>query len=924
MEIRTIRKLFNVIVMVFISLQAYGQDLGAIVPEAAAVRHGVLKNGMTYYICKTKGTEKGQFYIIQPTGSLVEQKGEYGLAHFVEHLLFCGTKHYEKRKIIEQIRKLGSEFGRDMNAGTGFESTIYELENIPLWNDSVSTECLLMLRDMMYYATLSDSDIKTERNVIVEESLSRNIEDELLNNTPYARPIIGDTATILHCSPQTIRNFYHRWYQPQMQAVVAIGPFNPDSIYAKIRDIFESVPAGSSTIPERAVIPPFTEPRIVIQRSNVSKGNTDVRFYIRQQMPADSSRKTVGGYLPSCAVNALCYSFSQTFQRAKDLGMNCLVSYPTDIDNASVLNFKTWDAKQDPKEVLYKFMKTIKDIVCSGFPDEIINKYNTDNADSTEIKDTLIWKPANSVLDDDDLYSILKKCTSNFLYGEHVVNSDTETQVDTYLKNNCDFGKLYKTFQSLYHDTNQTLVLLVPKDCKITKEDVLKIITEVNNSDPKPIILAAREKTRKEIKDSLIDAVNPTPGKIISDKMIEGGKVRKMLLSNGVTVLLHQLDSLELKNMCKKDEPKHGIINAYREGGSSTVDRDKSFGFDCILSDGIEENVSILQTNGLFYDRFWNEYFNEDERSYKHLYYELTNYELDSEDSVRIAKCWKKNWISRKDENTKKLIRTYFVPRYPSEETEHDSIMTTDDFKGIREAWKEYKSNYNGMFVAIDCAASQDSIIPLIVKYIGGLPCKAEPMKMIDRKEYYWIDRDSVSVDTMSDLKQDVLTLILFQEKKFSFTAENFILNKALESVLNTAVLNLIRLQNGDIYAPAVFATIERLPVANQSFCIQLTCAPGKSYKIEHELKRLIHDMTYGDAITQTMVDDFIKSLYASGGYGTNSLAYKALQEIENKGEVVDTRAMNLEKVITVKAVRKVLRSLQEHGHFYEYKLVSK
>ena len=905
--------IFLLATLVLLPGQCLAQDLKQPLPESKAVKHGVLKNGMKYYICTTEKDRKADFYVIQPTGSTVEREGEYGLAHFVEHLVFRGTKNFKRWEIIDRVRKMGAQFGPDLNAGTSYEVTFYSFKNIPLWNDEVSTDCLRMLCDMMYFAELNDNDIEKERNAIIEEGLARRDGNEEFAGTPFARPVIGDTATILHCSPQTIRDFYHRWYQPQMQAVVAIGPFDTDRMYEKIRDIFEAVPAGTASVPARAVLPSFTEPRVFIKNPDFSKVSVDL--YIRQPMMADSLKCTVGGLLPSVAVSALTTPISETFHRLYGQDIACLTSYGKDYDNAPVLKFSILSEKYGPKEVLSKSLKTIKSIVDLGLPDEIADKYRAEYADDLEKADSLAWESNDSLVSNTD--PLFEDCMANFLYGTPIMDEKDKIKIWTNLKGKYDLDAFREILRQSVYAPDKTIFVNIPKNCEVTKDEIREVIDNAFQTVAVPIVLPPRKKSAEEIKDSLVSTVNPTPGRIVSKSSLQNGKVRKIGLSNGVTVLLHQLDGMERKQMGEPFlEGKFCNLYAYREGGISAVDSSR-YRLTVLMKDNKDVGNSISR----YYD-FWEMSFiypNDMEKRFREFYYNLTDVNISKEDSIRLSEQLRNAVQSPTNEAEEQFVKAFFLPRDTSGREPLDSVMTADDFRQMKEGWREYKSNYNGMVVAIDCVESIDSVMPYVLKYIGSLPYKKEPMRMRDVDHF--ICQDSVMVEPSVDPMQETYSLILFQKQGFAYTEENVMLHNALESVLYNIVVNSIRLQNADNYSPYVKADIDLWPEVQQTYRIYLSFARGKSDKIESNVKQLLHDMAYGDAITQQMIDDHIKSIYASGGkYPQGGEAYKQLLRIMDKGVAVDTRTMKLEKVITLEGVRKYLRSLLEHGHYYEYK----
>lgn len=904
------RKLL-LLILIFSSAHIWAQDLNQIVPESSAIKHGVLKNGMTYYICKTPEGERGNFYVVQRTGSLVEQEGEYGLAHFVEHLVFCGTKNYEKRTIIDNIQKLGIQFGQDLNAGTGYDMTMYKFENVPLNNENISNECLSMLRDMIYFANLEDSDIDKERNVIVEETLARwtGKDNDLLKNTPFARPVMGDTTTILNCSAQKIRDFYHRWYQPQMQAIVVIGPFDANLMLAKIKKVFESIPRGTTPIPERASLPILQEKRIVVEQDNYNSAGTRIELQIQLPQSTDTRKNTLAYHLPSYVVfNKISPSLLTTLRKLENIEINCLTSYSTGIDNNPILQFNIWSDTLGPKETLSCFIKNINSILHYGFPENLTKEDKCDpKAKDLPIK----WEPAESILTKLNESSRFKNCYLNFLYGDPLIASNTQTQIDSYFDKTIDKKTALEIFKEQFSSKGHTYIVRVPKDTAITKEELLEIINSESQKEPEPLVLRSLDDNKDIQSDSMLQTINPTEGTIISDNLISDGAVREIIMSNGVKVLIN-----------KSNNPYFSNLVAFREGGLSVVDssirnifsyltlNEKiiNYGYSNITADNYDDYTLQIGENE------WNE-------ALRYLHYKLTDINIDT---AKIYRNIKEHNTKIKNKEVKRFM-TILLDVYDNDNIRRDSIPEPISSEKMRNSLKEYKSNYNGMVVAIDCNCDIDSIIPSVKKYLGSLPYKPELTKMIDNKESYLIQKDTLIVDTFPNEKQNGIIYKLFQDHELTYTPENVVLNSALKYAFLNTIINSIRLENGDIYSPYIEGNIRQFSHPSQTFTIYITFAPEKTDKIVNDLKKIINEMAYGEVITQQIIDDFIKKLNTDGGiHETGSQAVRMMNQIKNHGVVINTNSMDLQKVVTPNSVRKFLQNLIEKGHTLEYRSVCK
>lgn len=221
-------------------------------PVDTAVRIGKLPNGLTYYI-RHNEYPKGQadFYIAQNVGSILEEDNQRGLAHFLEHMCFNGTTNFPDNQLREWLESIGVKFGANLNAYTGVDETVYNINNVPVARESVQDSCLLILHDWANDLTLDPKEIDKERGVIHEEwrrsmqGQMRIIEKLLPIVYPTSkyghRLPIGTMEVVDNFAPQALRDYYEKWYRPDQQAVVVVGDIDVDRIEGKIKEMFSSI-----------------------------------------------------------------------------------------------------------------------------------------------------------------------------------------------------------------------------------------------------------------------------------------------------------------------------------------------------------------------------------------------------------------------------------------------------------------------------------------------------------------------------------------------------------------------------------------------------------------------------------------------------------------------------------------------------------
>lgn len=208
-------------------------------PLDPKIRYGKLENGLTYYIRHNEEPkQRAEFHIAQNVGAILEKDEQNGLAHFLEHMAFNGTKNFPDKGIINYFEKQGVKFGYDINAYTSLDETVYRLSNVPTARQGLLDSALLVLHDWSGFITLKEEEIDNERGVIREEWRTGNNASRRMfrksNELRYPgsqyskRDVIGDTAVINNFSYDALRAYYKKWYRPDQQAIVIVGDVDVD------------------------------------------------------------------------------------------------------------------------------------------------------------------------------------------------------------------------------------------------------------------------------------------------------------------------------------------------------------------------------------------------------------------------------------------------------------------------------------------------------------------------------------------------------------------------------------------------------------------------------------------------------------------------------------------------------------------------
>ncbi len=281
-----------------------------VIPADKAVRVGTLPNGMKYYLRHNdKQKNLADFYISHDVGAIQEDDDQQGLAHFLEHMAFNGTKNLPGKMLIEYLETVGVRFGTNLNAGTSWDYTQYLLKDVPTIRPGIIDTAMLILHDWSHFIALQPKEIDSERGVIMEELRMRDgaqwrgtiqLLKALGKGTRYEhRNLIGYLDGLSSFDHSSLENFYKKWYRPEYQAVVIVGDINVDEIEAKLQKLMADIPASPADAPQKEVIvvPDNQEPIISILEDPEMTETSATLFIKRQALPKEYNNTIVAEQL---------------------------------------------------------------------------------------------------------------------------------------------------------------------------------------------------------------------------------------------------------------------------------------------------------------------------------------------------------------------------------------------------------------------------------------------------------------------------------------------------------------------------------------------------------------------------------------------------------------------------------------------------
>ncbi len=274
-------------------------------PVDPDVRTGTLPNGLKYYIRHNeKPADRADFFIAMNVGSVNEEENQRGLAHFLEHMAFNGSKHFPGNSLISYLESIGVKFGANLNAYTSTDETVYNICDVPATRQSSLDSCLLILRDWSGDLTLDPKEIDAERGVIKGEWRQRNGQassrllekalPEVYPGSVYGRRMpIGLMSVVENFRPDELRDYYAKWYHPGNQCVIVVGDIDPDTIEARIRSLWaDCVPAANAAV-ARPVPVAFNDAPIASVLTDPEQSSTNLQIYLKHDDLPDSLSNTI-------------------------------------------------------------------------------------------------------------------------------------------------------------------------------------------------------------------------------------------------------------------------------------------------------------------------------------------------------------------------------------------------------------------------------------------------------------------------------------------------------------------------------------------------------------------------------------------------------------------------------------------------------
>jgi len=844
-------KLAALVILSFSFTQLVAQyKLADPLPVDPRVKIGKLSNGLTYYIQKNlKPEKKMELRLVVNTGSILENNDQRGLAHFMEHMNFNGSKHFPKNELVDYLQKVGVKFGADLNAYTGFDETVYILP-ISTDNPDIVEKGFTVLEDWAFNNLLDKSEIEKERGVVLEESrLSKGAQERMLrqyfpklfNGSKYAERLpIGKDSILRAFKPATLESFYRQWYRPNLMAVIVVGDINPAEIEKKIKTHFSSFKNPAGQKPRPAVTPIATRTRAdamvvtdaeatntVLQVFNFITPSKKVKTWAdyREAVKREMINSLINERLQELTQKEnppFVYGYTGTDQFIRGYDASISVAVLGDNSTEEAINALLAESERARK---FGFLQTELDRTKANMLNEAEQEFHEKDKSQSG--------------------AIVQNYVSNYLEAEPIPGPEARYKFFQQILPGITLNEINTLAKKIPASTNAFALVTAPTNTKVK----LPSSTELEKQ-----IIAANKQTVKPYEEKAVAASlmegSGASGKVVAESKNEKLGTTDFTLSNGVTITIKpttfkndeiQMDAWRWGGwqtfpLEDKDNAKHAaeLVGVMGVKDMSPTDLQKflsgkTVGVTPYLNDyeeGIQGNSSVkdfetfLQLVNLYFtqprkdESLFNSFVTKQKSQLQFLKANPQFYYMDT-----VAKIVYNNnpWAS-----------------IPLPKAEEYANLNIDKIMSI---YNRIYDNADGMHFTFVGNIDPATAKPLFERYLGSLPGKTEAHNFKDNGARPVKGVVSANIKRGKDPKS-VVTVIWTGETEYS--REETLALRALIDALNIKVIEKLREELSGMYSGGLNGAIQKRPYVHYTVTAAIPCGPENVDKLTAALFEIV------------------------------------------------------------------------------------
>lgn len=528
-------------------------------PFSKRIITGQLDNGLTYFIqANDEPANRAELRLLVKAGSLLEQDFERGVAHFIEHLAFNGTKHFAGDESKEFMESLGMSRGKDINAETNFNYTLYKL-TVPTKKKRILSKAILLLADWAAEVNFDSATIDDERSVIFEEErarrgvgkrVSEKIQTELWKGSRYLeRQPIGDVDVIKNLSSETLQGYYHRWYTPDRMALIAVGDFDPELIKRYIKKRFRKIPAASPASAPSFSIPAVNQLRVVHIDDPEQRSNSVGLNFIREPQVLLSESQLKQLFQERLAISMLGDRLSERGFETEPPFLRAGAGYSKRVDQSRTFNLSATVEDDGFSKGLEALQTELLRAVQYGFSEAELDRHKE--------RSMTFYKRVAEEQDKMSHGLVVANVVRKFLYDDPLVDPDQWLELASRIFPRISLGNVNQALSDLV-ETQRQVVLYVTSTDNVVRLPNTEQTTEILGSvDPTSVSPYQEQISTKPWLSKI-----PAAGEIVSEKHDAQWDITEWMLGNGVKVIVKPTRFRE----------NEVLLRAFRTGGYSNAE----------------------------------------------------------------------------------------------------------------------------------------------------------------------------------------------------------------------------------------------------------------------------------------------------------------------------------------------------------------
>ncbi|MBO7419119.1 MAG: insulinase family protein [Bacteroidaceae bacterium] len=903
------------------------------IPIDPQVRIGHLDNGLTYYIRHNEKPEKrAEFYIAQKVGSIQEEPRQRGLAHFLEHMAFNGTKNFpgneQGKGIIDWCEAHAIKFGYDLNAYTSVDETVYNISNIPTDNAAVLDSCLLILHDWSNYVLLEDEEIDKERGVIREEWRSRNsgllrvytdAQATMYPGSKYADCMpIGNIDVVNNFPYQDLRDYYNLWYHPDLQGVIIVGDIDVDEMEGKVKKLFSEIPKATGK-PERVYYPVADNDAPIIYIGNDKEVSTpNVQIYFKHDAITAEEKQSMmymmQYYMLGMISNMLNERFDEMTQQANPPFNGASAEYGDYFLSKTKQAFNvTVMTKADGIETgLQAALTEIERMKRFGFT---ASEYDRARANYLQMLESA-YKERNNTQN----ASFVNEYVQHFLNNEPIPGIENEYNIFNQIAPNIPVEAINALVQQqLIPDNNRVVFIAVPDnavDICPSKEQVLEMLNGMSQLQVEAYV--------DNVSDEPLVSDIPLGGKIVKEETGAFGTT-KLTLNNGVQVYIKRTDFKEDEIRMRavspggttqfedKDKLEMEVLNDLGTigglGNFSQTDLTKQLaGKKVSVSASVTSQRETLGGNSSPKDF-------ETMLQLVYLRFQAPRMDNDAFDSYKTRmKAQLENAKANPLSTLNDTLSVMLYGHHPRLVLMQPEMVDQINYqRGLEMFADRYAdaSDFTFFFVGnIDIEATK----PLIAQYLGALPNKQRQEAAIDRKMDVL---PGVRVNEYAkELQTPMATTVMIYTGKTAYNLKHNVVMDYLTQALDIVFTEEVREKEGGTYGVSSYGSLNKYPHEEAMLQIVYQTDPTKKDKLNALIDELVQKMAAEGPTPEQMqkIRDYMLKNY-NDNQKENSYWISSLDEFYYTGTDFNAGYIDMVNGVTADDVKAFASDLIKQGN---------